>query len=95
MVLHIISYKIITNDIFSYLWETFGSISEVKFSSKIFFQQLKIHEGLLSFSTSLFWNGWKTMIQKFENDSHFPHLPFLIPININCHPYTSHFRLSK
>ena len=26
------------------------------------------------------------MIHKHENDSHFPHKPFLIPININCHP---------
>ena len=24
------------------------------------------------------------MVHKCENDSHFPHLPFLIPININC-----------
>ena len=35
------------------------------------FQQLKIHECLLSFTTSLFWNGWKTMVQKCENDRNF------------------------
>ena len=47
-------------------------MSEIMFPSdsmsKIFFQQLKIHECLLSFLTSLFWNGWKSMIQKCEND---------------------------
>ena len=60
-------------------------------SKKHFFQQLKTHECVLSFSTSLFWNGWKTMVQKcqIENESHFPYLPFLIPININFHPYVS------
>ena len=36
--------------------------------SKKKIQQLKIHECLLSFTTSLFWNGWKTMVQKCEND---------------------------
>ena len=30
-----------------------------------------------------------------ENDRHFPHLPLLIQININCHPYTSDFRLQN
>ena len=96
MVLHIISYKFHKQcrDLyhFSCLFKTFGSMSEIMFSSdsmsKKNFHQLKIHECLLSLSTSLFWNGWKTMIQKCENDSHFPHLPFLILININCHPYT-------
>ena len=36
---------------------------------KIFFQLLKIHECLLSFSTSLFWNGWNGMVGKqcFKN----------------------------
>ena len=79
-----VTYNLIQNhnqywdlhQIFFCLFETFGSMSEIMFSSdsmskKIFFQQLKIHECLLSFSTSLFWNGWKTIIQKSENDSHF------------------------
>ena len=56
------------HQIFSCLFETFGSMSEIMFSSdsmskKYFFQQLKVHECLFSFSTSLFWNGWKTMVQ--------------------------------
>ena len=81
MVLHIISYKIITtvgmiHQIFSCLFETFGSMSEIMFSSdsmskKNFFQQLKIHECLLSFTTSLFLSGWKTMVQKCMNDRNF------------------------
>ena len=84
---------------FSCLFETFGSMSEIMFSSdsmsKNIFQQLKVYECLLSFSTSLFWNVWKIMVQKCENDSHFAHLPLLIPCYIYCHPYTSHFRLPK
>ena len=56
------------HQIFSCLFETFGSMSEIMFSSysmskKYFFQKLKIHECLLSFSISLFWNGWKTKVQ--------------------------------
>ena len=59
MVLHIISYKINhcrdLHQFFSCLFETFGTMSEIMFSSdsmskKIFFQQLKIHECLLSVS---------------------------------------------
>ena len=49
--------------------------------------QLKIHEFLLSFSTS-----WFEMVGKCENDSRFPH--FTIS-DSNCHPYTSYFRLPK
>ena len=75
-----ISYKIIANvginTKFSYLFETFGSMSEIMFSNdslskQYFFQQLKKHECLLSFSTSLLWIGGKTMVQKFENDRNF------------------------
>ena len=80
MVLHRISYKIITTvgiytNFFSCLFETFGTMSEIMFSSdsmsKNIFQQLKIHECLLLLTTSLFWNGWKTMVQKCEIDSNF------------------------
>ena len=60
-----------------------------------FFQQLKIHECLLLFSTSLYLEWLENNGSKCENDRHFPHLPLLFPININCHPYTSHFRLPK
>ena len=63
------------HQIFSCLFETFGTMSEIMFFSDsltIFFsQQLKIHECLLSFTTSFFWNGWETMIQKCENDRNF------------------------
>ena len=65
----------ILHQIFSCLLETFGTMSQIIFSSdgmsKNIFQQLKIHECLLSFTTSLFWNGWKTMVQKCENDRNF------------------------
>ena len=60
---------------------------------KNIFQQLKKHECPLSSSTSLLWNGWRTMVQKCENDHHFPHLQFQIPINNKSHHYPSHFRL--
>ena len=102
--LHIVSYKIKTNvgiytKFFPACLKHLVSMSEIMFSSdsmsKNIVQQLKIHECLLSFSTLLFWNGWKTMVQKCENDRYFPHLSFLIPINIYCHPHTSHFRLPK
>ena len=60
---------------FSCLFETFGTMSEIMFSSdsmsKKKFQQLKIQECLLSFTTSLFWNGWDTMGQICENDRNF------------------------
>ena len=63
------------HQIFSCLFETFGTMSAIMFSSDsmsfFFVQQLKIHECLLSFTTSLFWNGWETMVQKFENDRNF------------------------
>ena len=56
------------HQIFSCLFETFGTMSEIMFSSdsmsKKNFQQLKIHEFLLSFTTSLFSNGWETVVQK-------------------------------
>ena len=79
MVLHIISYKIITivgiYTKFFCLFETSGKMSEIMFSSdsmsKKKIQQLKIHECLLSITTSLFWNGWETMVQKFEIDRNF------------------------
>ena len=80
-VLHIISKKIHNHcrdlhQIFSCMFETFGTLSEIMFSSgsmskKKKFQQLKIHECLLSFTTSLFWSGWETMVQKCENDRNF------------------------
>ena len=63
------------HQIFSCLFETFGTMFAIMFSSdsmsKENFQQLKIHECLLSFTKSLFWNGWETMVQKFENDRNF------------------------
>ena len=63
------------HQIFSCLFETFGTMFAIMFSSdsmsKKKIQQLKIHECLLSFTTSLFWNGWETMVQKFENDRNF------------------------
>ena len=63
------------HQIFSCLFETFGTMSEILFlviaSKKNFFQQLKIHECLLSFTTSLFSYGWETMVQKSENDRNF------------------------
>ena len=83
MVLHIISYKIITTvGIYTKFFPAclrhfkFGTMSEIMFSSdsmskNFFFQQLKKHEWLLSFTTSLLWNGWETMVQKCENDRNF------------------------
>ena len=69
MVLHIISYKIINcrdlHQYFSCLLATFGTMSEIMFSSDSisnFFQQLKIHKCLLSFTTALIWNGWEIIV---------------------------------
>ena len=63
------------HQLFSCLFETFGTMSLIMFSSdrvsKKNFQQLKIHECLLPFTTSLFWNGWKRMVQKCENERNF------------------------
>ena len=86
------------HQIFSCLFETFGTMSEIMFSSD-------------SMSKN-FFNSWKYMnvyfvyniivLEWFENNGskmwewqEFPPLPLLIPINIICHPYTSHFRLPK
>ena len=57
------------HQIFSCLFETFGTMSAIIFSSdsmSIFF-----FNSWTSFTTSLFWNGWETMVQKFENDRNF------------------------
>ena len=37
-----------------------------------------LHECLLSFSTSLFWNSEKTMVQKFDNDRAYPGSEFVV-----------------
>ena len=72
MVLHIISYRIITNvGIYTnffpaclrHLVQCLKYCFLVIACQKNIHQQLKIHECLLSFSTSLFWNGWITMVQ--------------------------------
>ena len=76
MVLHIISYKIITTvgiytKFFPACLKHFVQCLKYCFLVIAYqkkFQQLKIHECLLSFTTSLFWNGSETMVQKCEND---------------------------
>ena len=66
MVLHIISYKIINcRDLHQYFSCLFATLSEIMFFSdsiSIFFQQLKIHKCLLSFTTALIWNGWEIIV---------------------------------
>ena len=75
MVLHIISYKIITIvGIYTKLFPACLrhlvqclTLCFLVIACQICFQQLKIHECLLSFTASLFWNGRKKMVQKGEN----------------------------
>ena len=54
------------HQIFSCLFETFGTMPEIMFSCDSMSKSF-----LLSFTTSLFWNGWETMVQKYENDRNF------------------------
>ena len=59
---------------FSFLFETFGTMSEIMFSThsmSFFLQQLKIHECLLEFTTSLFFEWLENNGSKCENDRNF------------------------
>ena len=78
MVLHIISYKIITTvGIYTKFFPACLRHLVQCLKKKILLiacqikKKLKIHECLLSFTTSLFWNGFVIMVQKYENDRNF------------------------
>ena len=84
---------------FSCLFETFGTMFAIIFSSDSMSKKKISTAENTWLSTFVYniivleWlgnNGSKTWEWQ-----EFPPLPLLIPININCHPYTSHFRLPK
>ena len=86
------------HQIFSCLFETFGTMSAIMFSSdsmSIFFSTAE-NTWMSTFLYNIIVLEWLgNNGSKIWEWQEFPPLPLLIPININCHPYTSHFRLPK
>ena len=86
------------HQIFSCLFETFGTMSEIMFSSDSMSNFFSTAENtwMSTFVYNIIVLEWLgNNCSKMWEWQEFPPLPLLIPININCHPYTSHFRLPK
>ena len=60
------------HQIFSCLFETFGTMSAIMFSSDRISKRKNFNSWkYMNIYFSCFWNGWETMVQKFENDRNF------------------------